>query len=88
MILARCRLTCGAAAWWIAGNDARKAQASEIQAELVIIIFANELGVHLGYAVNSARPLYLQENESKRENESKSPLLNKLKREQSFRHSL
>lgn len=62
MILVRCGLTRRAAAWWIAGNDAREAQTSEIQAELMIIIFANELGMHLGNAVNSARPLYLQEN--------------------------
>lgn len=53
-------LTGGTAAWWIAGNDAWKAQASKVQSKFVVIIFANQFGVHLGNAVNGARPLNLQ----------------------------
>lgn len=53
-------LTGGAAAWWIAGNDARKAQTSKVQSKFVVIIFANQFGMHLGNAVNGARPLNLQ----------------------------
>lgn len=59
-------LTGGAAAWWIAGNDARKAQTSKVQSKFVVIIFANQFGVHLGNAVNGARPLNLQ-NERERQ---------------------
>lgn len=56
-------LTGGAAAWWVAGNDARKAQTSKVQSKFVVIIFANQLGMHLGNAVNGARPLNLQREE-------------------------
>jgi len=51
--------TCGATAGRIAGYNSGEAQASEVQAKLMVIVFANQLGVHLGNAINSARTLDL-----------------------------
>lgn len=56
----RCLNTCGAAARRITGNHSWEAQASEVQSKLVVVVFANQLGVHLGNAVNGARPLDLR----------------------------
>ena len=38
-------------------DDARVAQRAEVQAEAVVVVLAHQLGVHLGHAVDGARPL-------------------------------
>lgn len=67
--------TCGAAAWWIARDDARESQATEVEAKLVVIVLANQFRMHLRDTVDRSRPLYLQNETNIGWDEKRFPLL-------------
>lgn len=50
--------TSGTAAGRIAADDAGEAQAAKVQAELVVVVLAEQLRVHLAHPVDRPRPLY------------------------------
>lgn len=42
----------------VAGDDSRKAQTAEVEAEPLVVVFSEQLGVHLAHTVDGARPLH------------------------------
>ena len=50
-------LTSGATAWRITGDHTREPQTAEVQPELVVVVLAHQLGVHLRHTVDRLRPL-------------------------------